>query len=124
MKTADWCYTRFPSACSRKLRTQATAAQVQFFVVTQYYDDEIINSNSEMPKLTDCLRNSPVKIIDTFSAIKSREKDIHALYFGSFTHMTGAGNKVIADTIAARLSGERPLHIANHCLEAPGVHRI
>lgn len=91
------------------LERQATAGQVQFFVVTQYYDDEIINSNSEMPKLTDCLRNTPVKIIDTFSAIKSLGKDIHALYFGSFTHMTGAGNKVIADTIAARLSGEPPV---------------
>jgi hypothetical protein len=31
------------------------------------------------------------------------------LYFGSFTHMTGAGNKVIADTIAAGLSDTPPV---------------
>jgi hypothetical protein len=75
------------------LERQATAAQIQFFVVTQYYDQEIINSNSEMPKLTNCLRNTPVKIIDTFSAIKSRERNLYTLYFGSLTHMTGPGTE-------------------------------
>jgi hypothetical protein len=86
------------------LERRATAAQIQLFVVTQYYDQEIIKSNSQMSKLTNCLRNTPVEVIDTFAAIKSREGSLHTLYFGELTHMTGAGNKVIAETIAAALS--------------------
>jgi hypothetical protein len=85
------------------LERQATAANVEFFVVAQYYDKEVLDSNSSMSELLNCLENTPVRVIDTFAAIKSREKEIHRYYFGSFTHMTGAGNKLIADTIAQRL---------------------
>jgi hypothetical protein len=85
------------------LERRATAAGVEFYVVAQYYDEEVLHSNSRMPEFLSCLENTPVKVIDTFAALKTRESDLYRYFFGSLTHMTGAGNKLIADTIAQRL---------------------
>lgn len=63
--------------------------------------------NSRLTVLEDSTRSNGKT--GPFSAIKSRERYLYALYFGSFTHMTGVGNKVIADTIAAGLSDRPPV---------------